>query len=99
MTTSALRAFGPRERFYAKVHAYCRNKAKFIHKLPEVVDNKNVEGSIYDVDLFTNGIRGCRAVFLAITTNDNIAGGHLSQDLVKTVIHALRRSCRNQVHI
>jgi putative NADH-flavin reductase len=78
----------------AKVHAYCRNKAKLGNQLPIVVDNKSVdvfEGSIYDVDLFVNCLRGCRAVFLTITTNDNVPGCHMSQDSVRTIISALEK--------
>ena len=78
----------------AKIHAYCRNKNKLTSIVPEIVDNKRVEvfeGSINDVDLFIRCVRGSRAVFLVITTNDNIPGCHLSQDSVKTVIKALEQ--------
>lgn len=78
----------------AKVHAYCRNKAKLLHILPELQDNKRVEvfeGSIHDEELMANCIRNCRAVFLTVTTNDNVPGCRLSQDSTGTVIRALEK--------
>ncbi|KAK8064120.1 hypothetical protein PG996_008772 [Apiospora saccharicola] len=78
----------------AKIHAYCRSKAKLADQLPITVDNKRVkvfEGSIYDVDLFLDCLSGCRAAFLAITTNDNVPGCHMSQDSVRTIISALEK--------
>jgi putative NADH-flavin reductase len=77
-----------------KVHAYCRNKTKLLSILPELQDNKRVEiftGSIYDEELMADCIRGCRAVFLTVTTNDNIPGCRLSQDSTATVIRALEK--------
>lgn len=76
-----------------KIHAYCRNRAKLYRLLPQVVDNKQVqvfEGSIYDVELMADCIRGTKAVFLAVTTNDNIPGCRLSQDSAAAVIQALQ---------
>jgi putative NADH-flavin reductase len=75
-----------------KVHAYCRSKAKLTRMLPEVVENKKVEifeGSIEDVDLLANCVRGCQAVFLTISTNDNVPGCRMSQNSTRTVIRAL----------
>ena len=77
-----------------KVHAYCRNKAKLYRLLPEVVDNKHVqvfEGSINDVELMAECVRGTKAVFLVATTNDNIPGCHVSQDSAVAVIQALQK--------
>lgn len=76
-----------------KIHAYCRNKAKLYRLLPEIVDNKKVEvfeGSIYDVELMADCIRGCKAVFLTVTTNDNVPGCRVSQDSAKAVVQALK---------
>lgn len=78
----------------ARVHAYCRNKAKLMRSVPEAVENKRLEvfeGSIYDVDLFVRCLKSCRVVFLTITSNDNIPGCKLSQDSVTTVIEALKK--------
>lgn len=58
-----------------QVHAYCRNQTKLHRLLPEVIDNKQVQvfqGSIYDVDLMASCVDGARAVFMVVTTNDNI---------------------------
>jgi putative NADH-flavin reductase len=77
-----------------KVHAYCRNKAKLLRLLPEVAEHKKVEifeGSIHNVDLLASCVRGCRAVFLVVTTNDNVPGCRVSQDLAQGVIEALER--------
>ena len=76
-----------------KVHAYCRNKAKLTRKLPEVVESKRVQifdGRIDDVDLLASCIRGCRAVFLTVTMNDNIPGCSVSQETARSVILALQ---------
>ncbi|KAK0644863.1 Monooxygenase mdpK [Lasiodiplodia hormozganensis] len=78
----------------ARVHAYCRNRTKLIRILPNVADNKKVkifEGSIDDVDLLADCIRGTKAVFLTVTTNDNVPGCRLSQDSALTVIRALEK--------
>jgi NAD(P)H-binding len=77
-----------------KVRAYCRNKAKLERLLPRVVDNKQVEiieGSIYDVDVMVRCVRDTKAVFLTVTTNDNVPGCHVSEDCAKTVIKALEQ--------
>ena len=78
-----------------KVHAYCRNKAKLYRLLPQVVENKQVqvfEGSIYDVELMAECVRGdVKAVFLVVTTNDNIPGCRVSQDSAAAVIQALEK--------
>lgn len=77
-----------------KIHAYCRNKAKLHRLLPQILDNKQVhvfEGSIHDVELMADCIRGTKAVFLVATTNDNIPGCRVSQDSAATVIRALEK--------
>lgn len=81
----------------ATIKVYCRNKAKLVGLVPEVdtTYSERVQiynGSITDVDLLANAMSGCRAVFLTASTNDNIPGCHISQDLAKTVIAALERS-------
>ncbi|KAK0735112.1 putative NAD-dependent epimerase/dehydratase [Lasiosphaeria miniovina] len=76
-----------------QVHAYCRNRAKLMRVLPDIKDGGRVtvfEGSVQDVDLLTACIRGCRAVFLVVSTNDNIPGCRLAQDTAAAVLHALR---------
>jgi hypothetical protein len=77
-----------------KIHAYCRNQAKLHRLIPEVVDHKQVrifQGSIYDVDLMAHCVRDTKAVFLVVTTNDNIPGCRVSQDSAATVIRALQK--------
>ena len=77
-----------------KIHAYCRNKAKLHRLLPQTLDNKQVrvfEGSIDDVELMADCIRGTHAVFLVVTTNDNIPGCRVSQDSAAAVIQALQK--------
>jgi putative NADH-flavin reductase len=77
-----------------KVHAYCRNATKLYRLLPEVTDNKRVQvfpGSFYDLDLITDCVRGTDAVFLTLTTNDNMPGCRLSLDSASIVIQALQR--------
>ncbi|KAK4233613.1 hypothetical protein C8A03DRAFT_38670 [Achaetomium macrosporum] len=75
------------------INAFCRSQAKLRQLLPEVTDNKQVrvfEGSIYDVELITECVRRTKAVFLVITTNDNVPGCRVSQDTAATVIQALQ---------
>ena len=55
----------------AQVRAYCRSKQKLNKLLPEIVEDKNLqvfEGSLENVELMTECIRGTRAVFLAVGT-------------------------------
>lgn len=76
------------------IKVYCRNEDKLRRLIPEVKTCKNVEiysGHIYDVDLFAKAMYGSAAVFLAASTNDNIPGCHISQDLAGTVIKALQQ--------
>ncbi|KAG0650224.1 Monoogygenase [Hyphodiscus hymeniophilus] len=77
----------------AKIHAYCRNKDKLLRLLPEVSTSKTVEifeGSINDIELLTFCIRDCRAVFLVVSTNDNIPSCRVGQDTAASVIRALQ---------
>ncbi|KAK8091562.1 NAD-dependent epimerase/dehydratase [Apiospora hydei] len=79
---------------HARIHAFCRNQAKLYRLLPEVADNKRVQvfaGSVYDTDLLADCIRGAKAVFLLVTSNDNIPGCRLSQDSAASVIQALQK--------
>lgn len=65
-----------------KIHAYCRNQEKLYELLPEVVDNKQVQcfqGNICDVELMTECVRDTKAVFLVVSSNNNIPGCRLSQ--------------------
>ncbi|KAB8227143.1 oxidoreductase tpcG [Aspergillus alliaceus] len=78
----------------AKVNAYCRSKTKLIQKVPTVTNNKRVnvyEGSIYDIDLLTECIRGTRAIFHVVTTNDNVPGCHVGVDTAKSIIAAIEK--------
>ncbi|QIW99249.1 hypothetical protein AMS68_004767 [Peltaster fructicola] len=77
-----------------KVNAYCRNKQKLYTQLPELIDNKKLEvfsGSILDSELIASCIKGCKAVFMVVTTNDNIPGCRLGMDQAETVISALEK--------
>lgn len=78
----------------AKINAYCRNKAKLIRLVPEILDSKSIEifeGNIQDVDLIASCINNTDAVFMVVTTNDNIPGCSLGQDQAKSVIAALEK--------
>lgn len=82
------------EKPHVKVHAYCRNRQKLHGLLPEVVDHKRVtvfEGGISDINLMNQCVRGCKAVYLTVTSNDNIPGCHLSEQCARTVIGALEK--------
>ncbi|KAK3301746.1 uncharacterized protein B0T15DRAFT_544501 [Chaetomium strumarium] len=77
------------------IHAYCRDRAKLLRLIPdlkvEVPERVQIfEGSTADPDLMTSCLRACRAVFLCISTNDNIPGCRMAQDAAHAVVHALR---------
>ncbi|KAJ2980496.1 hypothetical protein NQ176_g2604 [Zarea fungicola] len=77
-----------------KIQAYCRNKSKLLRLSPEVATNERVEifeGDIRDVDLLVSCLRGCRAVFMAVSTNDNIPDYRAGQDVAIASIRALSR--------
>ena len=78
-----------------RIKTYCRNKDKLFRLVPAAANNPRVEvfaGSILDVDLLGKAMQGAQAVFLTATTNDNIPGCHISQDLARTVIRALEKT-------
>ncbi|KAK5075026.1 Oxidoreductase dmxR7 [Lithohypha guttulata] len=82
------------ERPNVKVNAYCRNRNKLFRLLPEVVDNKRVkvfEGNINDAQLMANCVRGCKVVYMTVTSNDNIPGCSLSEDTARAVIAGLEK--------
>lgn len=77
-----------------RIHAYCRNRAKLLKLLPDTKEDGRVrifEGNIQDVDLLKSCILGCHAVFLVVSTNDNIPGCHVAQDTARAVLAALQR--------
>jgi hypothetical protein len=83
-----------RAREGVKINAYCRNRTKLYRLLPEILDDKRVsifEGSITDDELLANCTRDCSAVFLVASTNDNVPGCHISQDLAYSMIRAFKR--------
>lgn len=77
----------------AQIHAYCRSRSKFQRLFPDIKDGGRVtifEGGIQDIELLSSCVRGCRAVFLVLSTNDNIPGCSLAQDTASAVIQALK---------
>lgn len=48
------------------------------------------EGSVNDIILLIDCLRGTRAAFLVVSTNDNIPGCHMAQDTAIGVINALK---------
>lgn len=76
-----------------QVHAYCRDKAKLMRLLPDLKEGgttKIFEGSIEDQDLMKACLWDSRAVFLCVSTNDNIPGCNMAQKTAAAVISALR---------
>lgn len=77
-----------------RIHAYCRNRSKLLRLLPDFKEGGKVEifeGSIQDIELLTSCLRNCRAVFLVVSTNDNIPGCRLAQDTATAVIKSLQK--------
>jgi putative NADH-flavin reductase len=81
------------------IHAYCRDRTKLFRLIPDLkveapdgrVQIFEGSGSIPDdSDVITSCLRGCRAVFLCITTNNNIPGCRMAQDAAHAVVRALR---------
>jgi nucleoside-diphosphate-sugar epimerase len=78
----------------ARTNAFCRDRAKLFRLLPDLKEGGNVrvfEGSIDDQDVMVSCLRDCRAVFLCVSTNDNIPGCSMAQNTAAAVIEALRR--------
>ena len=79
----------------AKINAYCRNKQKLLQTVPQMDSPNNekrvriYEGSIHDIDLLAACIRGTRAVFHVVATNDNVPGCHISLDTARSLVSAL----------
>lgn len=78
----------------SNIHVYCRNRTKLHRTIPEIADSKRVqiyEGSILDAEMMTECVRGTKAVFMVVTSNDNIPGCRLSQDSAETIIKAMEK--------
>ncbi|KAI1324429.1 hypothetical protein F5Y16DRAFT_304691 [Xylariaceae sp. FL0255] len=78
----------------ATIHAYCRNGAKLENQFPSAVKSGRIkifEAQIDNVDVFARCVRGCRAVFTAVSMNDNIPKVRVAEDMTITLIAALKR--------
>ncbi|EMD66890.1 hypothetical protein COCSADRAFT_81643 [Bipolaris sorokiniana ND90Pr] len=76
----------------AQIHAFCRNKRKLADAFPDLDNLKQMavfEGNVTDTDLMAKCVQGCQAIFLVISTNDNVPGCRMSQDTVLAVLAAL----------
>ncbi|OJJ77429.1 hypothetical protein ASPBRDRAFT_36654 [Aspergillus brasiliensis CBS 101740] len=79
----------------ASIHAYCRNKAKLEKKLPDEVKDPRLQifaGSISDEEVLGDCIRGCKAIFLVVTMNDNLPGCRVAEDTARGVVSVLKKS-------
>jgi nucleoside-diphosphate-sugar epimerase len=77
-----------------QIHAYCRSKSKLLRLCPAAADNKHVrvfEGSLEDVSLLADCIRGTRAVFLTVAVIDNMPGCTIAMDTARVMVAALKR--------
>ena len=77
-----------------EIHAYCRSKSKLERVCPAARDNKQIrafEGSLEDVSLLADCIRGTRAVFLAVAIIDNMPGCTIAMDTARVVVAALTK--------
>jgi putative NADH-flavin reductase len=76
----------------SRINAYCRNRNKLLRLLPETKGSGRVdifEGSIQDHELLASCIRDVHAVFLVISTNDNIPNCRMARDTADAVIQVL----------
>ncbi|KAK3631637.1 hypothetical protein LTR56_016744 [Elasticomyces elasticus] len=74
-----------------KINAYCRSKPKLLRLVPRIADNKQVEifeGSLNDIKLVANCLRGTRAAFLAVASTANVPGCTIAQDTARQIITA-----------
>ncbi|KAI8944904.1 hypothetical protein F4801DRAFT_584934 [Xylaria longipes] len=79
---------------HVSIHAYCRSEAKLTRLFPDAVAAGRIkifEGQIDDTDVFARCVRGTRAVFTAVSMNDNIPKVRVAQDMTRTLIAALKR--------
>lgn len=77
-----------------RINAYCRDRNKLLKKVPKIAGDDRVnifEGSINDISLLAACTTTCRAVFLCVSTNDNVPGCRVAQDTAVAVIQALRQ--------
>ncbi|KAK2615095.1 hypothetical protein N8I77_001871 [Diaporthe amygdali] len=75
------------------IHAYCRNESKLRAMFPEAVESGRIKifsGQIDNVAVFKECLRGCRAVMLAVTMNDNVPRVRVAQDTTRTLLTALK---------
>lgn len=87
------------QRADTRIKVYCRNQEKLWRLIPATQNHPRVEvftGNITDIDLFAKALDGARAAFLVASTNDNVPGCRISQDLARTVISALERKKKEQ---
>lgn len=78
----------------AKVHAYCRDKAKLLNAIPQLADNKRVDifqGSIHDVSLLSRCIKDTHAIFHVVSTNTNVPNCQVGLDTARSIVSALKR--------
>ncbi|KAK5633965.1 hypothetical protein RRF57_009679 [Xylaria bambusicola] len=76
------------------INAYCRSESKLTRLFPEAVANGKIkifEGQLDNVDVFIQCVRGCRAVFTAVTMNDNVPKVRVAEDMTRTLITALKK--------
>jgi hypothetical protein len=76
------------------IRAYCRSRSKLLRLCPVTADNEHVrifEGSLEDVSLLADCIRGTRTVFLAVAVIDNMPGCTIAQDTATVVVAALEK--------
>ncbi|GMF81681.1 unnamed protein product [Aspergillus oryzae] len=77
-----------------QIHAYCRSASKLNRLYPEITQHRQVkvwEGSLEDVSLLSECIRGTRAVFMVVAIPDNMPYCTIAQDCTNAVLNALKR--------
>ncbi|KAE8343376.1 hypothetical protein BDV24DRAFT_149648 [Aspergillus arachidicola] len=76
------------------IHAYCRSASKLNQLRPGIAQNRQVsvwEGSLQDVSLLSECIRGTRAVFMVVAIPDNMPHCTIAQDCTNAVLNALKK--------
>ncbi|KAB8203765.1 hypothetical protein BDV34DRAFT_236260 [Aspergillus parasiticus] len=77
-----------------QIHAYCRSASKLNRLRPEISQHRQVkvwEGSLEDVSLLSECIRGTRAVFMVVAIPDNMPHCTIAQDCTNAVLNTLKK--------
>lgn len=77
-----------------KVNAYCRSKEKLLDQSSAAIKDGTIrifEGSLGDIDLLTECLRGTRAAFLVVAGTGNMPGCCIARETAQHALTAVKR--------